>query len=84
MKIKHLIYTSILFLALQSSAHATAYQVDFTMYGISGFNVNDHDSFPSGDPDLYFAMGISTNGSATEMNLETFFRLNPPTGIKCA
>jgi hypothetical protein len=81
MKIQHLIFSSILFFAMQSSAHATVYQVDFTMYGISGFNVNDHDAFPSGDPDLYFAMGISTNGSATEMNLEIFFRSTPVTAL---
>ena len=79
MKIQQLIFSSILFFALQTPANATAYQVDFTMYGVSGFNVNDHDSFPDGNPDLYFAMGISTNGSATEMNLETFFRSTPVT-----
>jgi len=79
MKVRLLFITSILLIGIQSSANATAYQVDFTMFGISGFQVNDHDASLLGNPDLYFAMGISTNGSPTEMNLQTFFQSNPVT-----
>jgi len=79
MKILQLFIFSLLFIAIQSTANATAYQVDYTMFGVSGFQVNDHDAFPDGDPDLYFAMGISTNGSPTEMDLNIFFQTSPVT-----